>query len=371
MNYARNPPNSAKTEAQAEMLANRLIKRRKHLGKWACRTGAGVYRLYDRDIPEIPLILDLYEPSRAQESPILAGAIYKRPYEKDDAEEAAWLGAMREAAAAALNINPENVILRERKKQRGSSQYGRLADKALRREVCEYGLRYRVNLSDYLDTGLFPDRRLLRALVRRETASRSETASCNVLNLFCYTASLSVAAAAGGAAKVDSVDISNTYLDWARDNFALNGMEAVLVKEGEFFTRAGSAAPFSLIRSDALQFIEEARRRSVRWDMILLDPPAFSNSKKMRDDFDLKRDHGALIAKCLPLLNPGGVLYFSANVKGFTLDTETPERGHFRRKLSPAITNITEQLRDEDFKGRRIPETWRIGSSPCGGSGTK
>jgi 23S rRNA G2069 N7-methylase RlmK/C1962 C5-methylase RlmI len=373
MNYARIYNNSIKIQAQAEMLAHRLVKRSKHLGKWARRTGAGVFRLYDRDIPEIPLILDLYEPSCAEESPVLAGAIYKRPYEKDEAEETAWLDAMREAAAAALNINPGSVILRERKKQRGNDQYGRLADKEIRREACEYGLRYRVNLSDYLDTGLFPDRRLLRSLVRREaaarygisahgeTAPRNETASRNVLNLFCYTASLSVAAAAGGAAKVDSVDLSNTYLNWARDNFALNGMEAVLVKEGEFFARTRSAAPFSLIRSDALRFIEEARRRCVRWDTILLDPPAFSNSKKMRGDFDLKRDHGALIAKCLSLLNPGGVLYFSANVKGFTLDTEALGGGRFSRKLNPAIANITEQLRDEDFKGRRIPETWRIG----------
>jgi len=356
MNYAPNFHNSTKIQAQTEMFANRLVKRRKHLGKWARRTGVGVYRLYDRDIPEIPLVLDLYEPSCSQESPILAGAIYKRPYEKDEAEEAAWLEAMKKTAADALTINPENVILRERKKQQGNVQYGRLADKALRWDAYEYGLRYRVNLSDYLDTGLFPDRRQLRALVRREAASHS------VLNLFCYTASLSVAAVAGGAAKVDSVDLSNTYLDWARDNFALNGMEAVLVKERDFFARTGNTAPFSLIRSDALRFIEEARRRSVHWDMILLDPPAFSNSKKMRGDFDLKQDHGTLIAQCLSLLSPAGVLYFSANVKGFTLDTEALRgRGQSRRKLNPVTTNITEQLRDEDFKGRRIPETWKIG----------
>jgi 23S rRNA G2069 N7-methylase RlmK/C1962 C5-methylase RlmI len=334
-----------KTGAQAEMLFNRLVKRQKHLRKWARRTGAGAYRLYDRDIPEIPLILDWYGGA-------LAGSLYRRPYDKDEAEENRWLDAMKAAAAGALQISPENIFLRERRRQRGEAQYGRAARENVWRDVREYGLCWRVNLSDYLDTGLFPDRRLFRARIRQEAAGR------RVLNLFCYTASLSVAAASGGAAAVDSVDISNTYLDWARNNFALNGFTARILQPEAFFTRAPSAgkntASFTLIRADVLRFVDEAAGgRPPRWDIIILDPPSFSNSKKMRDDFDLKRDHPALIEKCLRLLAPGGVLYLSANVKGFKLNAES---------LPADITaeDITEQLRDEDFREKRIPAAWRI-----------
>jgi 23S rRNA G2069 N7-methylase RlmK/C1962 C5-methylase RlmI len=320
-----------KTAAQARMFAFRLVKRQRHLRKWARRTGAGVYRLYDRDIPEIPLVLDFY--SAAEGSPdggALAGALYKRPFEKDDEE--AWLEAMKEAAALALGLEPESVFLRVRSRQRGLTQYGRLSERGVLREVSEYGLRYRVNLSDYLDTGLFPDRRLFRALIRREAAGR------RALNLFCYTGTLSVAAAAGGAVQVDSVDLSNTYLEWARKNFALNGLEG---------------AAYRFIREDALRFTSEAAKRGSRWDLIILDPPAFSNSKKMRGSFDLKRDCPALIAACLRLLAPGGVLYLSANVKGFRL-------------ALPGIQaeEITGQLRDEDFRKKRIPSTWRIREQP-------
>jgi 23S rRNA G2069 N7-methylase RlmK/C1962 C5-methylase RlmI len=189
-----------------------------------------------------------------------------------------------------------------------------------------------VDLASYLDTGLFLDRRLFRALIRAEAAGRS------VLNLFCYTASLSVAAAAGGASRVDSVDISNTYLDWAKKNFRLNG-----------FTADGRNYRF--IRADALRFIEEVRGKAKdAWDIIILDPPAFSNSKKMESDFDLKRDHGILIQNCLKLLAPRGALYLSANVKGFKPGTIP----------GAVLKDISEKLRDEDFRGKRIPSTYRF-----------
>ncbi|MDR2470573.1 MAG: class I SAM-dependent methyltransferase [Treponema sp.] len=345
---------AAKTASQAEMLANRLAKRQRHLRKWARRTGAGAYRLYDREIPEIPLVLDRYDP--VPEGPAyIAGALYKRPYEKDEAEEAAWLEMMKNAAAASLAIPEENIFLRFRRRQRtgGSGawieggpanqtgQYGRLADKRALCTICEGGLYYRVNLSDYLDTGFFPDRRLLRARLRAEAAGR------RILNLFCYTGSLSVAAVAGGAASVDSVDLSAVYLAWARENAALNGLEE-------------SRRRF--IRADVLRFVEEALHQGRRWDTIILDPPAFSNSKKMVDHFDLKRDHAALIGRCLLLLESGGVLYLSANVKGCRLDREgiIREAAARRRAKHLTMTDITEELRDEDMKGRRIPAAWQI-----------
>jgi 23S rRNA G2069 N7-methylase RlmK/C1962 C5-methylase RlmI len=321
----------ASTEAQAEMLANRLAKRQKHLRKWARRSGAGAYRLYDRDIPEIPLLLDWY-----------AGAVslslYKRPYEKDDAEEAAWLAAMKTAAADALALSEDLIFCRERKQLRGrETQYGKTGNTRFQRDIHEGDLRFRVNLSDYLDTGLFLDRRKLRSLIRNEAAGK------RVLNLFCYTASLSVAAAAGNAAAVDSVDLSNSYLDWGQTNFRLNGL---------------APEQFRFIRSDVLRFIEEARRSDRHWDLIILDPPAFSNSKKMAGDFDLKRDHVKLLAWCLHLLTPNGALYFSANVRGFKLDKEAITTEKFRRPGELRIEDLTENLRDEDFRDRKIPECY-------------
>jgi 23S rRNA G2069 N7-methylase RlmK/C1962 C5-methylase RlmI len=313
-----------KTAAQARMLVSRLVKRQRHLRKWARRVDAGVYRLYDRDIPEIPLVLDFYGAADTASGAALAGALYKRPFEREGEE--AWLKMMKMTAAEALGLDPSSVFLRLRSRQRGAAQYERLSGAGVVREVREGGLRYKVNLTDYLDTGIFPDRRLLRALVRREAAGR------RVLNLFCYTGTISAAAAAGGAVLVDSVDLSNTYLEWARANFALNGL---------------IRAEYRFIPEDALRFVAGAQKRPERWDIIILDPPAFSNSKKMYDDFDLKRDCPSLVSRCLRLLAPGGVLYLSAGVKGFRLDL-------------PGAEEITEKLRDEDFRKKRIPATWRI-----------
>jgi 23S rRNA G2069 N7-methylase RlmK/C1962 C5-methylase RlmI len=330
------PPVSAKTAAQAEMFANRLVKRHRHLSKWARRTGAGAYLLYDRDIPEVPLKAEYYPEASGsghEGRGALSLSLYRRPYDKDEADEDAWLAAMKSAAAERLGLDPADIFFRMRERQQGAAQYGRMADTRALRNVREYGLCYRVNLSDYLDTGLFLDRRLFRALIRSEAAGR------RVLNLFCYTASLSVAAAAGGAAAVDSVDLSNTYLDWARENFILNG-----------FCSAGE--PFRFIRDDALRFIDRCGGQS--WDIVILDPPAFSNSKKMAADFDLRRDHPALVSRCLKLLRrPGGTLYLSANVKGFTINEDA-------LGFLPNIENISEKLRDEDFRDKRIPVTYRI-----------
>ncbi|MDR2049465.1 MAG: class I SAM-dependent methyltransferase [Treponema sp.] len=327
---------SAKTAAQAEMFSNRLVKRHRHLAKWARRTGAGAYLLYDRDIPEIPLKVEYYPDSgTGQGRGALSFSFYRRPYGKGESDkDEAWLEAMKAAAAGSLGLDTADIFLRTRERQ--LAQYGRIADTRALRIVREYGLRYRVNLSDYLDTGLFLDRRLFRALIRSEASGR------RVLNLFCYTGSLSVAAAAGGAA-VDSVDLSNTYLDWARENFALNGL----------CPRPDRL--FRFIRADALRFANRGQSSGPAWDIIILDPPAFSNSKKMAADFDLKRDHPALVSRCLKLLKPGGTLYLSANVKGFKMNEEALETGQ-----SVNIENITEKLRDEDFKGKRIPATYRI-----------
>jgi 23S rRNA G2069 N7-methylase RlmK/C1962 C5-methylase RlmI len=322
------------------MLENRLRKRFRHLRKWARRTGTGAFRLYDRDIPEIPLVLDFYGGSSDQES-AAAGALYERPYEKDPDDEARWLRAMAEATGRALSLPPEAVFLKERSRQRNLAQYEKQGERRAIRTLREKDLSFQVNLSDYLDTGLFLDHRLTRALVRDEAAGK------RVLNLFSYTCAFSVYAAAGGAREVDSVDLSNTYLDWGARNFTLNNMEARPVPPQALRTGgSGLLPPFRLIRADALRFLEGAAAEGLRWDLIILDPPAFSNSKKMTGDLDLKRDHPLLLRRCLALLNTKGRLYFSANVRSFKLSEDFP---------AFHIADIQERIRDEDFRDKRIP----------------
>jgi 23S rRNA G2069 N7-methylase RlmK/C1962 C5-methylase RlmI len=329
-----------KIALQAEMLYNRLRKRQRHLRKWAARAGTDAYRLYDRDIPEIPLVLDRYQDAAA-------GALYRRPYEKDPGEEGRWLAAMRAAAAEALETGPDRIFLKERNRRGPGDQYQKFGDAGFIRDVREGGLLFRVNLSDYLDTGLFLDRRGLRALAAAGVAGK------RVLNLFCYTAAFSVYAVAGGARTVDSVDLSRTYLEWGAVNFGLNRLEARPVEGRALFRAPDQGPPGRLIRADARVFLEEAARARCRWDLIILDPPAFSNSKKMTGALDIKRDHRELISRCLALLEPGGILWFSAarrirlesgDFPGFTLR----ERG--------------EKTGDEDFRGRVLPRSYTLSS---------
>jgi len=312
------------------MLENRLRKRTKHLRKWAKRVGTDAFRLYDRDIPEIPLLIEIYGESAA-------GALYARPYDKDEEAESLWLRAMSEASARALDIPIDRIFLKQRKRQRGSDQYEKFSEAGAVGAVVEGGLRFKVNLSDYLDTGLFLDHRRTRALVGAEAAGK------RTLNLFCYTASFSVHAAAGGAAEIDSVDLSNTYLDWAAENFALNGFEAVHAAPEDIAAKRRLPGRFRLVRADALRFVHEAAAAGLTWDLIVLDPPTFSNSKKMDGTLDVRRDYKILLERCLSVLSPGGVLWFSTNAKGFSLDPAEFPRVEIR--------DMSRATLDEDFAG--------------------
>jgi len=318
--------NAEKTAYQSELLFNRLSKRYRHLKKWARRTGTNAFRLYDRDIPEIPLVLDLYDDA-------VSGALYKRPVEESDEAKSSeiWLSAMKAAAAKALDIPESRVFLKERRRMRNrqeiGDQYDKINDKGFYRDVIEGNLKFRVNLSDYLDTGLFLDARKKRALIRLEAEGK------RVLNLFAYTCSLSVAAAIGGAKQVDSVDLSNTYLEWGKANFALNGLPL--------------SDKYSFIRSDAILFLNQAKAKKSRWDIIILDPPSFSNSKKMQETLDIRRDYRELLGKSLTLLSPAGTLYLSTSAKGFHLQNEDFP-GFIIKDLRPSLF-------DEDFRGKRIP----------------
>jgi len=349
-----------KISAQAEMLANRVEKRLKHLKKWAKRLNFEAFRLYDRDIPEIPLVLDLY-------GDVISGALYKRPYEKDPADEAVWLESMRETLSKSLGIAPENVIIKQRERQAGLAQYEKASERGIIREIHEGNYKFRVNLSDYLDTGLFLDRRILRGMAGADANGK------RVLNLFCYTASFSVYAAGGGAVSSDSVDLSNTYLRWARENFALNGIEALLLSKEEFFQNpaysekntAHSGISHRLIRADINDFFENALKDSrdksrYTWDVIILDPPAFSNSKMSRADFDLKRDYEALLANCLALLSPGGKLWFSASARSFKASAAELEKTLGERFHGIRVVDISGKIVDEDFKGKKGPKTFLI-----------
>jgi len=343
-------PADAKTAEQALMLANRLKKRLRHLSKWAKRAGAGAFRLYDRDIPEIPLALDLYV---GADGAVVSGALYQRPYEKDEAEEARWLKAMRSATAQALGIESSNVIVKLRRRQRGRDQYEKVSGRGVIRETLEGGLKFRVNLSDYLDTGLFLDRRAMRRMVGADSAGK------RALNLFCYTASFSVHAAAGGAACTDSVDLSNTYLRWARDNFALNGFEAELLGREEYFARGREPnRAHRLIRADVPEFLKNAAKAALRWDMIVVDPPAFSNSAMTRGDFDLSRDFAGLLSAAAGLLAPGGKIWFSASARSFKSSAAELETALAARFSDIAVADISGKTVDEDFKGRKTPRAF-------------
>jgi len=349
-----------KTSYQSQMFANRLQKRFRHLKKWAQRCGVGAFRLYDRDIPEIPLVLDFYGDCSNPVDAALCGALYKRPYEKDENEEEQWLSVMKKTAATALGMAAERVFLKQRQKQKGLSQYEKISDERFEKIVKECGLSFKVNLSDYLDTGLFIDRRLLREMIRGESGGKK------VLNLFSYTGSFSVYAADGGALSTDSVDLSNTYLNWARENFSLNNFSADILQIWDFFkdgTKAedkDSHCAHKLIRADVIEFLEKAVIAKKQWDIIVLDPPSFSNSKKMEGDFDLQRDLTELLGKCLKLLTPAGKLFLSVNIKR-SAPTAIDTANNLRQYMSDIrITDLGESLIDEDFKGKKQPKAFLI-----------
>jgi 23S rRNA G2069 N7-methylase RlmK/C1962 C5-methylase RlmI len=332
-----------KTAAQAELFYNRLVKRHRHLRKWARRIETNAYRIYDRDIPEIPLVLDIY-------GGCIAGALYKRPYEKDEAEEELWLDAMKKVVSQALEIPEDKIFMKTRQRQRGKSQYGKLGKSNFWSDIGEGNLSFRVNLSDYLDTGLFLDARKKRTLLRREAKGKT------VLNLFSYTCTLSVCAAAGEALEVDSVDMSRTYLDWGGVNFKLNGFTPRFMEARDFFKDSNKGNPWKLIRADVLLFLQQAARAGITWDLIVLDPPSFSNSKKMTANLDIRRVYIYLFQSCQKLLKPGGKILFSVNVRSFKLEAEQFPGVRFR--------NLDEELRDEDFKNRKIPSCWEISLTP-------
>jgi 23S rRNA (cytosine1962-C5)-methyltransferase len=239
-----------------------------------------------------------------------------------------WLKHCMEIIIPLLDIKEENIFLKLRQRKAGrTGQYQKQADEKTEFVVNEQGLKFIVNLSDYLDTGLFLDHRVTRQLVREESKGKK------ILNLFAYTGSFSVYAAAGGASEVVTVDLSKTYLDWAQRNFELNGFK---------INEEPSSGPYKFIHADVLQFIKSIPVGY--FDLIVLDPPTFSNSQRMEDTLDVQRDHVELINDCLKGLKEGGVIYFSTNFTKFILDSDNIK--------AKEIKDITRRTTPFDFEGR-------------------
>lgn len=288
----------------ARMFANRLGKNLKRLRGWAEREGISCYRLYDADMPEYAFAIDLYRTLEPEET-----WLYVQEYAAPAEIEPEAVRRRRGEALAVLTettgVPGERIRVRTRRRTRRGEQYGKHSSEAEFRIVGEGGLKFYVNLEDYLDTGLFLDHRLTRARLRE--AARGK----RFLNLFAYTGTATVYAAAGGAAASTTVDLSRTYLDWAGRNFRLNGI---------------AGASHDLVQADCREWLKDTARAGGRFDLIFLDPSTFSNSKRMDTVLDVARDHPALIDGCMRLLAPAGLLVFSSNAQRFRLEESLRER---------------------------------------------
>ncbi|QDT02482.1 Ribosomal RNA large subunit methyltransferase K [Rubripirellula lacrimiformis] len=312
---------------QTTDFAARLTKRARHFRKWPTKRGITCFRLYERDIPEIPLVVDRYEDC-------LHITEYERPHDRSDEDHESWLDLMATTAGATLDVPPEKVFFKRRSRQRGKTQHEKVDQSEHRMEVNEGGLKFLVNLRDYVDTGLFLDHRETRAMVREQAKGKV------FLNLFCYTGAFTVYAAAGGATRTVSVDLSKTYLEWSRQNLNRNGL---------------SGDQHEFVAADCRQFVKD-HWPGATYDLIVCDPPTFSNSKRTDQDWNVQDDSVQLITELMRLMRSGGVLFFSNNFRQFKFDGAAIE------KANPGVQihEISNQTIPEDFRNRRIHRCWRI-----------
>ncbi|MEL0622383.1 bifunctional 23S rRNA (guanine(2069)-N(7))-methyltransferase RlmK/23S rRNA (guanine(2445)-N(2))-methyltransferase RlmL [Marinomonas arenicola] len=306
----------------AKMFANRLQKNMKKFKKWADKNNIECYRVYDADMPEYAVAIDIYKDwAHVQE--------YQAPKSIDPEKAKQRLFDAVSAIPSALNIAESNVVVKHRQKQTGKAQYEKLDQSQHEMIVEEYGCEFIVNLKDYLDTGLFLDHRPVRKLIQDRANGK------RFLNLFCYTATASVHAGQGGARSTYSVDMSNTYTEWARRNIELN----------EFSPR-----DHKVERADCFEWL---RTNKDKYDFIFMDPPTFSNSKKMAEVLDIQRDHGDLIRLAMARLSKKGELIFSNNYRRFILDEALATEFD--------IDNVTKQTLDLDFdRNTKIHQCWVI-----------
>jgi 23S rRNA (cytosine1962-C5)-methyltransferase len=308
-----------------EMLQNRLLKVYKHRSKQALRQDITCYRVYDHDLPEFPFSIELYDDK-------VYVAEYLRRHGMDEKEHELWLDECLEVISKILSVDTEHIYVRQRRRMshRSQQQYEKTGAQKAFFTVEENGLKFLVNLTDYVDTGLFLDHRITRQMVREQSTDK------RVLNLFCYTGSFSVYAAAGGAASITSVDLSKTYLGWAEDNFKLNHFNG--------------KDKYHFIHADVKQYLKTLKPDS--FDLVVMDPPTFSNSKRMNDFLDIQRDHVELLNDVLAATTAGGMVYFSTNFTKFVLDAEKIKASN--------IKDITKATTPFDFEGKLKRWCYRI-----------
>ena len=309
-----------------DQLANRIARVFKHRRKWARRTAVTCFRVYDRDIPDQPFVCDWYDGEAVVWT-------LTRTRNETPEQESAWIAMVKAAVAKGLGITFAQIHLKERRRQKdrqeADGQYHRLEQRGVTRVVTEHGLNFEVNLDDYLDTGLFLDHRITRTLVRGEAHGK------RVLNLFAYTGSFTCYAAAGGAAHTMTIDLSNTYLAWTARNLAHNGFEH---------------GPHDYEKADCLKWLDQAVKE--KYDLIVCDPPTFSNSNAMERTWAIERDQEWILARLFERLSPGGIVYFSSNCHGFKLTDKMPP--------FVGLTDLTTVTTPEDFSDRTPHRCWRM-----------
>ncbi len=322
-----------KVSQASEMFANRVLKNLKHLGKWAKREHVSCYRVYDADLPEYAVAVDLYEGVPESGGPVERHAHvqeYAAPSTVDPGKAEKRLADLLARLPEVLQIPPEHVVHKLRRRQKPTTQYEAARAGKERLVIEEGGHRFLVNLHDYLDTGVFLDQRQLRKMFAASARGR------DVLNLYSYTGSASVYAAKGGATSTTSVDLSNTYLAWAEDNFALNELDPRTNR---------------LVQDDCTHWMTAAATSGARYGLILLAPPTFSNSKRMESTLDVQRDHQDLINACMRLLTPDGEIYFVNHFRRFKMDAPG----------GVAVEEITKKTLPPDFaRDARLHNAWRL-----------
>ncbi len=341
---AEKPASTILSVTDLSHFQNRLAKNARHLRKWAGRSDIHAYRIYDRDVPEFPLIIDRFDTEvldrpEATETWLQLQEV-DTGWQQTPTEHHEWMAHVIDTAVETLAVERDRIVVKHRARQRvkGEKSAQHLATGRDEADliVREGGHRFLVNLHGYLDTGLFLDHRETRAMVGARARGR------RFMNLFSYTASFTVYAAKVGALTSESVDLSNTYSDWAERNLRLNRIDL-----GRH--RVIRADVFTWLR-DAVAAFEAGDRDAV--DLIVLDPPTFSNSKAMQGILDVQRDHPWLIRQCLALLAPGGELFFSTNLRSFELDPLIQQRANF--------VEISGKTVPEDFRDRRIHRCWHV-----------
>ena len=329
-NYQVDEKQAAGSHSNAEFdqkdsaFANRLLKNKKNLKNWLKKEQIECYRLYDADIPEYNVAIDLY-------GEYLVIHEYAAPSTIDESKASKRLQEVIYFAPKVLSIPTEKVVLKTRSKQKGTNQYQKLDKSKQSIVVSEYGAKLKVNLWDYLDTGLFLDHRKTRQIVAQKAKNKS------LLNLFAYTGSVSLQAALQGASSITTVDMSNTYLNWAQDNFSLNKL---------------TSHKYQFVQADCLKWVKENKQQ---FDLIFIDPPTFSNSKRMEDSFDVQRDYLAILTDALKSLADHGEIIFTNNKRNFKMDFDTIE------KMGLQAKGISELTRDKDFqRNKHIHNSWLI-----------